>query len=170
MRTARWSVSLAMFTLTVAIAGSAFATGGFPSVLQNDLALSYEPPCSVCHAGGKTGSGTVTTPFGQALRDRGLQPDDDASLEAALGKMMDEAVDSDGDGTTDIDELTAQTDPNTAGDGALGANSPQYGCGAQIAPGGSGAGSPGALGLALLTAASLAVQLRGRRARGRPSR
>lgn len=161
----RRSVSVATFSATFALATAALATGNFPSAIENDLSLDYQPPCSVCHAGGKTGSGTVTTPFGKSLRERGLVADDENSLSTALGRMMDDAVDSDGDGATDIDELVADTDPNGSGAGSLGENSAQYGCGAQIAAGDAGSGSPGAFALAFLTAVGLAVQLRARRQR-----
>lgn len=161
----RLSVAAATFSAAFALATTALATGNFPGALESDLTLDYQPPCSLCHEGGKTGGGTVNTPFGKAMRARGLVADDENSLSTALGKMMDDAVDSDEDGTTDVDELVAGADPNVAGDGSLGANSPQYGCGAQIAPGSLASGSPAALGLALLTAIGLAAQLRTRRAR-----
>jgi len=105
---------------------SALASEIFPGTIQQHLSLTYSPPCSLCHAGGVTGFGTVTTPFGAAMRARGLVARDTNSLASALDKMAAEGVDSNGDGVTDIDELKAGTDPNAGAPGAV--PPPEFGC------------------------------------------
>jgi hypothetical protein len=118
------------------VARSSGATANFPAVVQRDLALSYQPPCAWCHSGGVTMRGTTNTPFGKALRARGLAAYDENSLRAALEALRTEHVDSDGDMTGDIDELKNGTDPNVSdvpGLGISGADAgvgpPVYGCG-----------------------------------------
>ncbi|WNG27000.1 hypothetical protein F0U62_25525 [Cystobacter fuscus] len=122
-------------------ATAARATPGFPPVIRTELGLSSPPSCAVCHQGNPS-VGTVTTPFGTALRARGLVFYDDASLRKALTALNTEKVDSDGDGTPDTEELKAGTDPNksngTSGpgqepDGGNVLPEPSYGCG--VAPG-----------------------------------
>ena len=131
-------------------ATSARATPTFPGVIQKELGLSSTPQCAVCHQGGQTAVGTVTTPFGAALRGKGLVFYNDASLRTALGALAAENVDSDGDGMSDVEELKADRDPNkndaTGGIDTGLPPEPFYGCAA--AP-----GAPGALvllGLGLL--------------------
>lgn len=112
----------------VLMAGEAKASPTFPDEIQQHLGLSYSPACSLCHAGGVTGFGTVTTPFGKAMRARGLTAGSITSLDAALDQMAADRVDSNGDGVTDIEELKAGTDPNANAPGA--APPPEFGCSA----------------------------------------
>ena len=112
-------------------ATSARATPTFPGVIRTELGLSSTPQCAVCHQGGQTAVGTVTTPFGAALRQRGLVFYNDASLRAALNSLATEKVDSDADGTPDTDELKAGRDPNkndVTGGATDGPPEPFYGC------------------------------------------
>lgn len=124
--------------LTLVGSAAAWASPAYPSVIRTELNLASEPSCNVCHQGGAVGFGTVTTPFGQSLRSRGLVFQNEGSLRTALGAVLSERVDSDGDGTPDTDELTAGRDPNVS-DSGDGDPDPDvlpevtYGCGA--APG-----------------------------------
>lgn len=157
---------------------AAFATPTFTGVMQTELMMSGPPPgvCGVCHLNGVTTTGTVTTPFGRALRMNGLTANDEASLRMALMALQTANTDSDMDGCTDIAELKAMpmpTNPNRGGDCTLsdggvsmvdgGAGGGAGGGGVSIGPirYGCGANSvPGVLGLAgLLT---LLVRRRGR--------
>lgn len=142
--------------LLLLAAAPAFATDTFPATIQNKYTLGDLPPelCALCHTNGITGSGTVNTLFGRALRMRGLMPNDAASLNAALDALATEAVDSDGDGVTDVAELMAARSPNVrqaatgggagggtgAGGGGGGGGDvivippPRFGCGASVVP------------------------------------
>ena len=124
MRTAPLAAGFAALAALLLGANVASATSNFPAAVRTKLSLSYDPPCSLCHTNGITGRGTVTTPFGKAMLARGLVASDETALNAALDKMVAEKVDSDLDGTTDIDELKAGTNPN--GDSL----SVSYGCNA----------------------------------------
>ncbi len=139
--------------LLLVIAAPAFATDTFPATIQTKYGLADLPPelCALCHTNGITGTGTVNTPFGRAVRMRGLLPNDAASLNAALDALAADAVDSDNDGVTDVAELMAGTSPNVANamptDGGTGGGTggggggvivippPKFGCGAAVVPG-----------------------------------
>jgi uncharacterized protein (TIGR03382 family) len=112
MRPKSLTAAAALVLVSVFSASSALATSNFPGAVRAKLALTYDPECSLCHSNGITGRGTVTTPFGKAMLARGLAASDETALNAALDKMAADKVDSDLDGTSDIDELKAGTNPN----------------------------------------------------------
>lgn len=148
--------ALAFAASLLAFPSVAGATSTFPTVIQTTLTANKAPECSVCHAGGATGVGTVTTKLGAAMRARGLVANDEASLKRALTAMETDKVDSDGDGVIDVDELRVGTDPNTAEGG--GASKVVYGC--------TAAGDAPFAGAALLTLLAGAL-VRRRRVRQR---
>ena len=115
-----------LLAATVLASGLAHASSSFPPEIRSHLGLSYTPDCSLCHANGQTGFGTVTTPFGTSMRSRGLVAQNLSSLDTALDALAAEQKDSDGDGVGDIDELKAGSDPNVAGGGSF--PPPTYGC------------------------------------------
>ena len=120
------AVALAAFL----VASPAAAREDFPNEVRNHLGLAYAPPCSLCHAKGNTGSGTVVTPFGWSMRGAGIDVEDATTVGKALDALKATNADSDGDGVTDIAELTAGTDPNTAGKVPIpNGEEPGYGCG-----------------------------------------
>jgi len=153
---------------SVLVASVAAATPTFTGVMQTELMMGGPPPgvCAVCHLNGATTTGTVTTPFGRAMRMQGLAANNEASLRSALTALETAATDSDMDGCSDIAELKAMpmpTNPNRAGDcatsdaGSMGGGAGgggtgegggggggvtlgpiRYGCGANVVPGAIG--------------------------------
>jgi hypothetical protein len=156
-------IALAVFCAVGMTAGAAAATPNFPATLQSYLQLPYIPPCALCHENGVTGIGTVHTPFGESMVAAGLKANDVTSLGDALTMLSDDKTDSDGDGVSDVDELEQNMDPNTVGGGSLSDGTPLYGCGAEIAGGGSRDGAFAAAGVAL----ALGALARRRRSRGK---
>ena len=123
------------------------AKSEFPSEIARNpnLNLSYQPPCSVCHINANIGGSTPITPFALSLRARGLAGQN-SSLSSALSKLESDAVDSDGDGTTDVDELKAGTDPNSSANASIiNDQEPGYGCGGTAPHGRSAPGAAGVL-------------------------
>jgi hypothetical protein len=114
----------------LASAATASASDTFPQRVTDDLGLECTPGCQLCHIDSKGGPARINQFFGSAIKGQGLKQEDLASLDAALFAMGNSAtpIDSDKDGTGDIAELQAATDPNTVG-GEL-CIGPKYGCGA----------------------------------------
>src|SRR5512145_1079940 len=104
----------------------AIAMGSFPSQIQAHLGLAAPPQCNICHAS-TSGGGPVVQPFGKAMLAAGLTRAGASTLTFALDKLTQDKTDSNGDGTSDIDELKAGDNPNPD------KTPPEYGCGAQIA-------------------------------------
>jgi hypothetical protein len=119
-----------MITLLFSLAA---ASPVYPSTLVTDLSIPCTPACTVCHASNAGGSGTVTSDFGVAMMGQGMNGGSDTtSLQAALTAMTSSAVDSDGDGVIDTEQLTAGIDPSTGTDFCGGdplPTPPHYGCG-----------------------------------------
>jgi hypothetical protein len=108
-------------------ASAAQAKEEFPGEIARSLGLGYDPPCRLCHVQGTTGAGSVVTPFGISMQAHGLTGSR-SSIAPALEGLRADKTDSDGDGKPDVDELIANTDPNTPADVMLANSSPQYGC------------------------------------------
>ncbi len=157
MRTSKAAVFAFALAFVLALSGAARATPNFPPFIQQDLGLAAEPHCAICHSDGDTGGlGTVNTPFGKNMRQRGLVHFDTGALKSALDQMTADDVNSAGDCLDDIDELKAGRDPNVPDDTCDGGGmitpsageGPSYGCG--IAPADGTGGLDPSLFLALI--------------------
>ncbi len=122
-----------MFAVLSLLIATAQASPSYPAEVESQLGMPCAPQCTLCHEG-TPGTGTATSAFATAMRDRGLTGGTNMSaLHAALQGMDADGVDSDGDGVTDIDELTVGDNPNggdpfcSAGGQSTG---PRYGCAA----------------------------------------
>jgi hypothetical protein len=152
-------IVLAMLALAVSLtrATPAHAIPPYPGDLVAALKLSYTPACSLCHTNGVTALGTVTTPFGQSMRENGLTFDP-STFAPALAAMKAKNVDSVGRGFSDVQALEEHIDPNAIPANAV-PTSPDpatYGCSAS--PFGTPAGPSRASGIAY---ALLAIALLG---------
>lgn len=108
---------------------AAGATPGFPAVVAATLGMANAPPCALCHDGGRTGLGTVQTPFGKSIRAHGASAGDEDSLRNALHDMDADGTSSLHDGTPDTTKLRRGLDPNGGDSSAFSAPPPAYGCG-----------------------------------------
>lgn len=105
------------FAATCSSADLAFASPAYPAAVAGALDLPCEPSCTLCHTRATGGFGTVNTPFGLSARMReGLMCCTPASVAEALDALEVAETDSDRDGTADIEELRALTDPNDGAD------------------------------------------------------
>lgn len=118
--------------LSLLVAGAS-ASSTYPTELETVAGMPCAPTCTVCHETNGGGSGTVTRDFGQAMMERGLRGSDLDGLGAAFDQLVTDAVDSDGDGTSDADALAAGEDPNPdaapfCGEDVEPLVQPEYGC------------------------------------------
>ena len=101
----------------------------YPKYLQSAADAPCLPHCNLCHRDDNAGSGTVDRPFGKSLQQVGhLGGGGKSDVTRSVGEIRTQKTDSDGDGVSDIDELSAGEDPNYAGDGSL--CGPRVGCSA----------------------------------------
>lgn len=130
-----------MLTL-LSLLTTAQASGNYPAEVATFTEAPCTPTCLLCHTTASGGGGTANQAFAVALTDRGLTGGGDVdALTTALSALEADAVDSDGEGTTDIEGLRAGLDPNdgSAFCGSDVAEAPTYGC-FQHARAGSGLG------------------------------
>jgi hypothetical protein len=106
--------SLPVAVLALFGSASVSASVSFPPLIQSELSLAKAPECTLCHRSDLGGVGTVVRPFGRTMMTQfGLMGANNlGSLRAGLGGSEAAQFDSDGDATSDIDELRMGSDPN----------------------------------------------------------
>jgi hypothetical protein len=115
------------FAALVAPAPAA-ASQAFPDHLVTKLQMPCAPGCQLCHLDASGGPFKINPKFGAAAKAAGATVVLTANLDTAIAKLTADNSDVDGDGTGDIAELQAGTDPNAAGAELCGGI--KYGCGA----------------------------------------
>jgi hypothetical protein len=131
-----------LVTMSVVVAfgeSSAFATSAYVIAIgNNEKYPDFSGDCTLCHTDVAGGAGTITRPFGTALKnDFGMNGGGDiASVLAALDAAAAAGLDVDMDGAPDVDEVAGGGDPNDPTKGIGGAAPPvpvEYGCVGSIA-------------------------------------
>lgn len=118
-------------------ARQAAASEPYPGYVQQIAGMPCVPQCTLCHSSspGRLGTAVSGTLFAKTLISNGLGPL--MSMEQVrdvLAKLVPAplpSVDTDGDGTPDLNELREGTDPSAPGSESI--CGPTYGCGAHIA-------------------------------------
>jgi hypothetical protein len=122
---------IASFGVTLAALAApapAAASQAFPDHVVTKLQMPCAPGCQLCHLDASGGPARINQKFGAALKTAGATVVLTDKLDMALATLAASNSDVDGDGTTDIAELQAGTDPNAAGAELCGGI--KYGCGA----------------------------------------
>jgi hypothetical protein len=107
---------IALAGLLVAFASlpakTARASESYPEAIERALGTPCPPACTTCHTSASGGELTANTPVGISSRRAGLKCCDTSGLFDVLATLEANGTDSDTDGTPDIEELRAGTDPN----------------------------------------------------------
>jgi MYXO-CTERM domain-containing protein len=94
------------------VAPRAGASESYPEAIERALGTPCPPACITCHTRPSGGELTANTPVGISARRAGLKCCDTSGLFDMLATLEANATDSDADGTPDVDELRAGTNPN----------------------------------------------------------
>ena len=115
-------------------AGRAAASESYPDDIKRKLRIDElpvaPPSCQLCHKDDEGGMMNIDKPFGLALMRADAKGAHVPSLLAAIDALEADGEDSDGDGTPDVAELRAGSDPNVGRDGSISRQVPlpQTGC------------------------------------------
>lgn len=104
--------AVAPFVALVAFAPRAHASESYPKTIERALDTPCAPDCTTCHTRPSGGALTANTPVGISARRAGLEGGDTSQLLDVLGTLETNRTDSDADGTPDVEELRAGTNPN----------------------------------------------------------
>ncbi len=108
----RHPVVLSTFAVVLLATGAAEANPGFPTEIVTHLKLTCAAPdCTLCHSGDIGQCGSAIRPFGKWLMSQGLTcADGNVYTVANIDSLLDQAesaqVDSNCDGTPDIEQMT----------------------------------------------------------------
>jgi MYXO-CTERM domain-containing protein len=148
----RLSLCLVVLAVAVLHAPIAAAVETIPGNMRDVMGLECTPTCLLCHTR-ETGGADYLNEFGVEMGLQTVQAP--AGVKAVFGPEG-TAYDSDfdKDGVSDAEEIIVNTDPRSTADTGI-CSDATYGCGAQVAPGGtppfvSGWGLLAALGVAAL--------------------
>jgi MYXO-CTERM domain-containing protein len=147
----KYGFSAALALIVLALPDHAQAREDFPGLVHASLKMKCTPGCGLCHV--DPNGGGPRNPWGTArgafatIQDGG----------AILAKQM--PPDFDRDGTDDVTELKAGSNPGIPGESSV--CLPEYGCGARLA---RAPGPPGSFLWALAAGALLSLRRRQRRA------
>jgi hypothetical protein len=124
------SIALPLLALPVNAAASETYPTNIKAKLMLDAAPGPGKGCQLCHKDDEGGTMNVDKPFGLALMRADAKGANIPSLLAAIDVLEADGEDSDGDGTPDIAELRAGSDPNVGEDGSIPMQVPlpQTGC------------------------------------------
>jgi len=99
---------------TALLGSLSWASPTFPAAILAHLDLACKPDCTNCHTRPQGGLGTARQPFGLAMQRAGLTAGQPSKIAGALDRLESESSDVDADGTTDVEELIGETNPNAA--------------------------------------------------------
>ncbi len=113
--------TLPLLLAILAASPAARASFTYPPVVQDELKLTTEPSCTVCHETSSGGSGTVTTAFGKAVVSRGAKGGNNegavrAALKALVAENNPEVAKLRGGGAVVGPEYGCRYAPNRAGE------------------------------------------------------
>jgi hypothetical protein len=119
-RSARRTLAMTLVMASLSLGRTAAASSDFPGIVAAEwkisgrLAGASTQGCTLCHKSDDGGLGSINRPFGKTMHTRlgviGGEPD---TLRRALDNDKKSALDSDGDGISDYQELAVDhTDPN----------------------------------------------------------
>jgi hypothetical protein len=112
-RSPKVRIAAALALLLLAFSTPCLAWPEYPQVVEDTLHLSAAPDCTLCHTSDLGGTGTATKPFARTLEQFGVGAAlDPGLLASALDQVETCQTDSDGDGISDVDEITNNSDPN----------------------------------------------------------
>ena len=123
---------IAGFLLVTSFALRVSAEETFPGGIQEAGGIPCTPTCLLCHTAIPGALSNLKQPFGLAVLANGVVRTDPSSMHTVVANLRKKMTDSDADGTIDVDELAAGTNPNLADPNAQ-LCGPLYGCGAHLA-------------------------------------
>jgi len=150
------ALCLGTLTVTVLYAPVAAAIPELPGEIRDILGLDCTPSCLLCHKVEAGGEGTLNG-YGESVK--GVQGPGGAERVYGFPDGTGFKTDYDKDLEFDANELIDNTDPRTTAKTGI-CSDATYGCGAQVAPGGTPFVSGWGLVAALGVAVALARQLR----------